>query len=701
MADVGSKAQTLFQELQRRRVFRVAAFYGGITFVIIQIIDGTFEVMGIPAWVSRLLIILIALGFPVSMILAWVFDITEKGVVRTPSKEAAADVMGSPPIIIGNRILALVAALAIAIAAWSWLGWPSVTRPITSIAVLPLDNLMNDPEQDYFVAGMHEALITELSRISALTVISRNSAIYYRDKHIRTPEIARQLNVDAIVEGSVFKADGQVRITAQLIDGRTDKHLWANDYSRALTDIIALQKSIASAIAKEIEVTLTPEEEARLASTRPVDPEAYEFYLRGKYRWQKRQNQEDIEIARGYLVRAFELDKNLLSAKLHLGQSYRETGEFERAMAIFQECLEQSERIGDRFSEAMSFRNMGNIYLSRGYYDKAIEHYEQSLLIARSLGDKLNEQSTLRNMGSAYFSKDDIEPAIKYYKESLEIASRLDHRRGEGDALHNLGSVYQEIGDYERAIDSYSRALGIFQELGEKSPESSSLIGIGLLYAKKANYDAALSYFQKSLELAREITDRRSELYSLINIGEVYNQINEIDQALEYYQQSLSFARYMGDRYIEGVSSTKVGELMVEKEEYAQSIQHFASGCKIWKEPQNLSHYVWTLSWWSLSELKFGNVEGALNKAVEVETIMAETQPYEDYVITVNWNLSQVYTGLGEPVKAEAYLQTAYEEVMSRAGRFKDSNDRKAFLNNISENHDVISAYGQLSEPSG
>jgi TolB-like protein/class 3 adenylate cyclase len=181
----------------------------------------------------------------------------------------------------------LVAALALA-AAWIWgpsLGSRSPALDagsIRSLAVLPLENISGDPEQDYFTDGMTEALIADLGKIASLRVISRTSIMQYRGVHRPLPEIGRELNVDAIIEGSVIRADDGVRITAQLIDARTDHHLWAESYQRELEDVLALQKEVARAIAEEVQAKLTPEEEALLRETRRVDPTAYEMYLRGR-----------------------------------------------------------------------------------------------------------------------------------------------------------------------------------------------------------------------------------------------------------------------------------------------------------------------------------------------------------------------------------------------------------------------------------
>ena len=159
---------------------------------------------------------------------------------------------------------------------------------IKSIAVLPLQNLIGDATQDFFVDGMTDALITHLAQISALRVISRTSVMRYRGTAKSLPEIGAELGVDAIVEGAVTRSGARVRITAQLIRAATDEHLWAKHYERDMTDILLLQAEVAQAIASEIRITLTPEEQARIATARLVKPDAYEKYLRGRFHWDKR-----------------------------------------------------------------------------------------------------------------------------------------------------------------------------------------------------------------------------------------------------------------------------------------------------------------------------------------------------------------------------------------------------------------------------
>ena len=158
--------------------------------------------------------------------------------------------------------------------------------------MLPLENLSGDPAQEYFADGMTETLINNLARIRALRVISRTSVMRYKGSRKSMPEIARELNVDAVIEGSVQRTGGRVRVTAQLIHAATERHLWARDYERDVTDVLKLQGEVARAVADEIRIQLTAEERARLASARSVNPQAHEAYLLGRYHFSKNNEQD-------------------------------------------------------------------------------------------------------------------------------------------------------------------------------------------------------------------------------------------------------------------------------------------------------------------------------------------------------------------------------------------------------------------------
>jgi TolB-like protein/DNA-binding winged helix-turn-helix (wHTH) protein/Tfp pilus assembly protein PilF len=192
---------------------------------------------------------------------------------------------------------------------------------IDSIAVLPLKNLSDDREQDYFADGMTEALITDLGKVGALRVISRTSVMRYKDTKKPLPEIARELQVDALVEGTVARSGDRLRITANLVQASPEKHLWAENYERDLRDVIALQNEVARTIAQQIQVQLTPEEHASLSAARPVDPEAYRLYIKGRYFWVKR-NRESFDRAMDYFQQAIHQDPNYAAPYSGLADCY-------------------------------------------------------------------------------------------------------------------------------------------------------------------------------------------------------------------------------------------------------------------------------------------------------------------------------------------------------------------------------------------
>ena len=202
----------------------------------------------------------------------------------------------------------LLSCCAIGIAVW--IGWmhfygASAAHPIRSIAVLPLQNLSGDPGQEYFADGMTEELITELSRIQSLKVISHTSVTEYKNTRKHLPQIARELGVDAILEGSLIRENDEVRVTVQLLDGPSDRHIWSESYERPLHGVLNLQREVAEAVARQIRISLTPEQEARVKAPSTVDPEAYEAYLRGRY----------------YLSTQYTLEAPLLHAKSDFEQS--------------------------------------------------------------------------------------------------------------------------------------------------------------------------------------------------------------------------------------------------------------------------------------------------------------------------------------------------------------------------------------------
>jgi serine/threonine-protein kinase len=290
---------------------------------------------------------------------------------------------GAPPVPRPRRSLVIGVAAGVVLGAAAWWGIRTLgaEREFESLAVLPLENLMGDSAQDYFVDGMTEALITGLAQIEALKVISRTSVLRYRGTEKSIPTIARELGVDAVVEGSVLRVGDRVRITAQLIDAQTDRHLWAQSYERDLTDVLSLQMDVARAIAEEIRITISPAERARMDRERAVRPEAYEAYLRGRFHWGKR-TRAGFTAALEEFRRAIELDPDFALPHSGLADVYVLLVEWgylppeegiPRARAAALEALNRDSTLAEAYT------SLGEVRLIQWEWDAAEQAYRRAL----------------------------------------------------------------------------------------------------------------------------------------------------------------------------------------------------------------------------------------------------------------------------------------------------------------------------------
>ena len=262
-----------FEELQRRKVYRVAAAYIVAAGFLIQIASAVFPAWELPNWSLRLVIALLLIGFPIAVILAWAYDITAKGIQITPQTGGHRR---------RNLILLIVAAVIVSVSA-GFLLLPRVVREKVdkSVAVLPFQNLSSDPENAYFADGIQAEVLTRLAKIADLKVISRASTQRYQSEPGNLAEIAKQLGVANILEGSVQKAGNQVRVNVHLVNVQTGSQLWAETYDRKLSDIFVVESEIAKGIAESLQATLTGREEQALATNPTNNPQAYDAYLRG------------------------------------------------------------------------------------------------------------------------------------------------------------------------------------------------------------------------------------------------------------------------------------------------------------------------------------------------------------------------------------------------------------------------------------
>src|SRR5438552_1463357 len=312
-----------FSELKRRNVYKVAVAYIVAGWALSQGIAQVLPVFDVPNWAIRLIVLLIMIGLPVALSLAWAFELTPEGIKRTDAADAVGQHSRGHTWI---YIVVIAAAFSIGL---FFLGRFSAgnktASPVgisnKSIAVLPFDNLSRDPDNAYFCEGVQDEILTRLAKVADLKVISRTSTQHFKSVPENLPEIAKQLGVAHILEGSVQKASDQVRVNVQLINALTDAHLWADTYDRKLTDIFAVETEIAKAIADALQAKLTGSEKSSIAKMPTVNPEAYELYLKGRFFWNKRTG-DDLRKSIEYLKQAIAKDPGYARDYAALDDSY-------------------------------------------------------------------------------------------------------------------------------------------------------------------------------------------------------------------------------------------------------------------------------------------------------------------------------------------------------------------------------------------
>ena len=308
---------TFFEELKRRKVYRVAVAYVIAAGGIIQLASAVFPAWELPDWSLRLVIVLLLVGFPIALILAWAFDVTPTGIQATPALPIAGG--ATSPHRKRNVLLLGAVGLTVAIVAGFFLLPHVAAKKVDkSIAVLPFENFSQDKDNTFFADGIQDDILTNLSKIGDLKVISRTSVMGYRGKEKNVRKIGKELGVSAILEGSVRREGNRVRVNVQLINAENDQHIWAEDYDRELTDVFAIQTDLAQKIAHELQAQLSPSEEEEMTRKPTENGEAYLAFVEAHNLQMSLENREKLNQAVQLYERAIQLDPKFVLAIANL-----------------------------------------------------------------------------------------------------------------------------------------------------------------------------------------------------------------------------------------------------------------------------------------------------------------------------------------------------------------------------------------------
>jgi adenylate cyclase len=527
----------LLTELRRRKVFRVAVVYGAVAFVIAQAADIAFPALQLPPWTVTLVVVLAIAGFPIALILAWAFELTPDGVVRTTGSAAGAGYVGAGGPTSGDwgpgRRLALgvvVVGLAVAIAAFIMTGRPPAPAiavgadPDRSIAVLPFEDLSPARDHEWFSDGITEDIQTHLATIGDLKVIGRTSVLRYKGTTRSAREIGAELSVAAILEGSVRRLGDHVRITTKLIDAVTEEQLWAESYDRELTDIFRIQSDIARHIAESLRTRFSPEYESRLATAPTVHLAAYDHFLKGREH-ARRLTRHDLDQAVLEFRRALELDPRFAGAYAELSFAFAGLDGYHGAGPHWRDSAEVAARRAIEVDPAAAdgYVALGAAQWNAGRLADGVETYGRALAIrpndplalwglsfARQIGGHLAEALRLSKRAV------DLDPAVPLY-------------------VTLLGRSYGALGYQDAAVTEFRRAI----ELQSDFPWAHNDLLLFLIW--NGQYDEAADHLRVAVEVlppSWEVLNASALL--ALRSGEYATAAVRYDSLLDYLAQRQS-----------------------------------------------------------------------------------------------------------------------------------------------------------------
>ena len=582
-------ARNFLAELKRRNVYKVAVAYAVVGWLVIQVSSTVLPTFHAPEWVVQTLVVLVAIGFPIALVIAWAFELTPEGLKRAEDVDLA--MKRRPKSHAWIYVVAVGAVLSIGLFMLGRYGFreknsSTVELPAKSIAVLPFDNLSEDKSNAYFAEGVQDEILTRLAKVADLKVISRTSTQHFKSAPDNLPQIAKQLGVMNILEVSVQKANDQVRVNVQLINALTDAHLWAETFDRKLTDIFAVESEIAKTIADTLQAKLTGSEKTAMSKKPTANPEAYELYLKGRFFWNKRTS-ADLRKAVDYFNQAIAKDSNYALAYAGLADAfamYPDYGveapadAYPRAKSAAMKALELDNTLGQPHAAlGLVYANFEHDFAkSIGEFERAAQldpNYatahqwintglEPTGQFDRSIAEtkhaiELDPLSLIINadLAYSYFNARRFDDALAQSQKTLEIDPSFHVARG------YLGLALQFKGQLAEAIPEFRTAAASNDE-----PFSQALLGQAL--ARAGMRDEAQRILSRLEERARDhfVTGWSLAVIRLA-LGDKEGALAALDLALQQHAPEIVLIKYdplfddlRGDPHFEALVQKVVGK---------------------------------------------------------------------------------------------------------------------------------------------
>ncbi|HEV8539363.1 MAG TPA: tetratricopeptide repeat protein, partial [Bacteroidota bacterium] len=604
-------------------------------------------------------------------------------------------------------------------------------QELPSVAVLYLKNL-GPPEDEALSYGITNALIVDLARAGWLHVTPIKDILSLKDAALSSGEIAKQFDVRHLVEGSIFRQGDEFTVSAQLLEASTKKQLWGYHLALSKSELATLEGNMALAILKALRVSPSPQAKKEIGARRSENPEAYEYYLKGRYRFDNKKSKEDVVLAQGFFEKARALDPGMLLAFLGLGEIHVFTGENEKARQLYTEALTIAKTHGERSMEAAANRGLGNLFSDRGEYPEALAYYTLGHTIVHEIGDSLEEANILHDIGLVYGNQSNYQTSLDFYRRSLRLAQALGDDHGQAQTLSKIGQVFYSQSDFPEALSHYTLALKFAGKVGDHVLESRILNGIANIYEGEGDYYNALNVYRRNLETIRLLGDRRGEGITCINLGLISYDLGDFGPALEFYERADTIFTELGNRRNLGLTWTNIAMVLDEEKEYSRALDYYTRGISTASEIGDTANATMRSHFLGISYFRQKNFRRAIDNFRTAEAIFyrmqdtiaainssvwlalalnrtgkeAEVRATANTIDTllnayselddpvgVYWNMSQIFSALHDSSRARRYLVKAFTIIRERRDKIPDEKLRKSFLSNITVNRDVMNAW--------
>ena len=569
---------SLIEELKRRKVFRVAASYAVVAFIIFQLVEILFPIFNFPQWTQQFVVIIILLGFPIALIFSWVFDKTPEGFIKTDAvknkeKMNTENTTASKPFYLDGKNLYLLLGLVIAFLLGSY-GSGSFQSSVDdkSIAVLPFDNFSKSDDDQFFSDGITEDITMNLAKVKDLTVISRTSVMGYKGTTKNIKQISDELGVKYILEGSVRKLGDRVRIVGQLIDARQDKHIWSDSYDREMSDLFLIQADVSEKIAQALEAELSDNTLTQINEAPTQNIDAYMLYQRAR-NYYGMYTASANESAISLFKEALKLDKTYALSYAGLADSYAQrvirsdfkVAWLDSALNAANIALKMNSNLAEAFkAKGLVYFASNNIDLAELNNDKALEINPGYYQAVANKGIFLNQRGQLLD-------------SYKYLQKAIRI-----NPISTSNEMSNLVTIFKLIGEEKKSNDyifntiknspnvvsSYRRFLTMFL----RSEDFSNAKKIINLYKENIGdskilnfYNALYSYheknFSKSLTLIKESGEISKDwsMRGVTNFSNAHYYVQSLAQSKNSYKQLLNDGiKYTQSRILDGANTATI-----------------------------------------------------------------------------------------------------------------------------------------------